>query len=102
MSYYDYKESQEIAVKDYSFYSLIMAAMRQADDNNTEKLKRAWPWIWEELQKRYNAPRGKLPGEEEEITTEEKKYAHVYKGPSSQSVESEGGVSDYKIKEETS
>ena len=40
MSLYDYRESQEIDSKQYGFYSLIMATMRQADDINLDKLKK--------------------------------------------------------------
>lgn len=67
MSLYDYKRSIEIAAKDYPFYSLVMAAMRQADSDNMEKLHTAFPWIYEELQLRYNAPGGLLPNELEEL-----------------------------------
>lgn len=63
MSHYDYECSIKIASKDYPFYALIMAAMRQADDNNTEKLRRAWPEVYEELKARYHAPGGILPHE---------------------------------------
>lgn len=63
MSLYDYKKSQEIDAQQYPFYALIMAAMRQADSNNIEKLKEAWPDVWHELRTRYNAPGGFLPGE---------------------------------------
>ena len=47
-----------------AFYSLIMSAMRCADDQNLEKLKRAFPEQWKELCARYNAPNGRLPGED--------------------------------------
>tara|TARA_Y100000310_G_scaffold336960_1_gene422820 strand:- start:3222 stop:3479 length:258 start_codon:yes stop_codon:yes gene_type:complete len=57
---YAYRESQEIAAKDYGFYALVMAAMRKADDNNLFLLKRSWPGLWDELQARYNAPGGVL------------------------------------------
>ena len=61
MSLYDYDMSLKIAAKDYPFYALIMAAMRQADTNNMEALKRAFPEQFEELWRRYNAPGGELP-----------------------------------------
>jgi hypothetical protein len=61
MSLYDYKVSRQVTTKQYPFYSLVMAAMRRADDINMEKLKRAWPDVHEELTKRYNAPGGELP-----------------------------------------
>lgn len=63
MSLYDYRESQEITKKDYGFYSLIMAAMRQADSINIICLRSTWPEIWNELQERYNTPGGKIKGE---------------------------------------
>ncbi len=63
MSLYDYRESQEIAAKDYQFYALIMAAMRKADTDNFEKLKEIFPEVWEELCKRYNAPGGSINGD---------------------------------------
>ncbi len=63
MSYYDYIQSQEITAKGYYFYALIMAAMRQADSDNIEKLKFVFPEVHAELKERYNAPGGLLPGE---------------------------------------
>lgn len=45
------------------FYALVMAAMRQADSFNAAKLHEAFPEVWDELQARYNAPGGVLPGE---------------------------------------
>ena len=64
MSHYDYKESQDIDSKDYGFYALIMAAMRKADDINTERLKMVYPGVYTELKARYNAPGGKLENEQ--------------------------------------
>ncbi len=63
MSLHEYLASQQIAVEDHPFYALIMAAMRQADTDNCEKLKLAWPHVWEELEGRYHAPGGRLEGE---------------------------------------
>lgn len=63
MSYHEYKTSQEIAKRDYPFYALIMAAMRQADSYNVEQLKAAFPVQWCELSKRYDVPGGILEGE---------------------------------------
>jgi len=60
MSRYEYEKSKTY---DPDFYALIMAAMRQADTFNAEKLRAAWPDVWDELQARYNAPGGYLPGE---------------------------------------
>lgn len=58
MSLTDYRESLHLA--EGSFYGLIMAAMRNADTVNLEKLKAAFPEQWAELQARYNAPGGCL------------------------------------------
>jgi len=63
VSLYDYKISQRIAFEDYPFYGLIMAAMRRADSANLDRLRRAFPQIYEELFARYNAQDGKLPNE---------------------------------------
>lgn len=63
MSHYDYEKSKEISAEDPPFASLIMAAMRKADTENTAKLKGAFPQIFNELQKRYWAPGGLLPEE---------------------------------------
>lgn len=62
MSLYDYKASQ--GLEHIPFYALLMAAMRQADTDNEEKLRRLWPEVWDELYRRYNAPGGLLPGED--------------------------------------
>ena len=56
MSLYEYQESKEI--QNYGFYSLIMAAMRNADDKNLHKLRYEWPEIYEEFKEIYNAPGG--------------------------------------------
>ena len=63
MSLFDYNASKVIALADYPFYALIMAAMRQADTVNSVKLLRAFPQVHAELAIRYNAPGGYLPGE---------------------------------------
>jgi hypothetical protein len=63
MSFYDYKISQQISYEDPPFYALIMAAMRKADTDNQIKLAFAFPEVWDELQQRYNAPGGLMPGE---------------------------------------
>ena len=63
MSLHAYQVSREIEAKGYPFYALIMAAMRQADTENTEKLRAAWPHVWGELYARYHAPDGRLLAE---------------------------------------
>jgi hypothetical protein len=64
MSHYDYMKSREISKKDYPFYALIMAAMRQADTFNLEALKFAFPETFKELRARYSSPGGKLEEDE--------------------------------------
>jgi len=46
-----------------AFYTFLMAAIYEADTDNLEKLKSAFPEIVKELQERYNAPGGLLEGE---------------------------------------
>ena len=60
MSLHDYEQSARIDGYSYSFYALIMAAMRKADTLNQTKLKDAFPAVWDELQARYVAPGGRL------------------------------------------
>ena len=55
--------SEALYFADLPFYSLIMTAMRKADSDNTELLRRAFPEVWRELKARYNAPGGVLPME---------------------------------------
>jgi hypothetical protein len=45
------------------FYALIMAAARQADSENFERLRAAFPETIKEVQARYDAPGGRLPGD---------------------------------------
>lgn len=63
MSFFDYNVSKRISGEDFPFYALIMAAMRQADTLNLEKLQMMWPEVWHELHARYTAPGGYLPKE---------------------------------------
>ena len=67
MSYHEYKMSQHIAGKDHPFYAIIMAAMRQADPDNSVILKHAWPHVWDELNKRYHAVGGILASEDVQL-----------------------------------
>lgn len=63
MSRHDYEVSREIAARDYPFYALIMAAIRQADTRNAAALRRAFPLTYDELEARFHAPGGVLPYE---------------------------------------
>lgn len=64
LSYHDYIKGRELTLDDPPFYALVQAAMRRADSENLEKLKSAFPEVWEELYARYHAPGGRLPGDE--------------------------------------
>jgi len=64
LSLHAYQESLKLSKDDPPFYALIMAAMRKADTQNLARLKGAFPETWHELKERYNAPSGKLSGEE--------------------------------------
>ena len=63
MSHYDYKRAVQLIVADEPYYAFIMAAMMKADDVNLPKLKALWPHIWDEVNARFNASGGRLPGE---------------------------------------
>lgn len=65
MSFHDYQESHRVSTGDTPFYALIMAAMRRADTANLMLLREVWPGTWAELDARYNAPGGVLPGDRE-------------------------------------
>ncbi len=64
MSLYDYKISKDISRDDPPFASFIMAAIRKADMDNLAMLKRAFPEIYQEFEKRYHAPEGCLTAQE--------------------------------------
>jgi len=68
MSLYDYRVGQEIESQGYPFYALIQAAMRQADTDNLQKLREAFPNTHKELLARYNAPGGLMKGDPEWFT----------------------------------
>jgi hypothetical protein len=63
MSLHEYQVSLELEREGRPFYALIMAAMRGADSDNLERLRRQWPEVWAELRARYDAPGGLLEGE---------------------------------------
>ena len=65
MGYQDYKTSITIVSKGYSFYSIIMAAMRRADELNLGRLKRLWPDVYDEWKRRNKTPEGKLTQDDE-------------------------------------
>jgi len=80
ISLYEYEQSQEISAQGYQFYALLGALMRDADTNNTEKLKAAWPEFWQSMQRRHNAPVGVIE-EWDNMTPEEYYHAKVKAQP---------------------
>lgn len=60
MSLYDYHLALRLSTQDHPFYALIMAAMRDGDPENTERLKHAFPEVYFELVSRYIVPFGVL------------------------------------------
>lgn len=77
MPLFDYIESKKVSAMDFGFYALIMAAMRKADTDNLRALKTAFPLVWDELSRRYNAPGGLLPGESDTGTPARKRGPRV-------------------------
>jgi hypothetical protein len=65
LSHYDYQVSIRIELKQYPFYAVLMAAMRQADTENLRRLRLMFPDTWDELKARIHAPAGLLPGDDE-------------------------------------
>jgi hypothetical protein len=63
MSLYDYDQARAALGVCDSFAAFIMAAMLRADTDNLARLTRSFPGIHAELDRRYNAPQGLLPGE---------------------------------------
>ena len=70
MSLYDYRQAVTLWRQDPSFYALIMAAMYRADSDNAQRLAEAFPAVWAEVNARYHAPGGMLPGERDEGGTD--------------------------------
>lgn len=93
MSLADYEESKRLSSGDPSIYALLMAAMRKADTENLDKLKRCWPDTLAELQERYNSPGG--------LTVSERETYEAHCDPSKPAVfivGSIGGLSRYDYK----
>lgn len=63
MSLHEYQQALYLHRSGVQFYALLMAAMWGADTDNTEKLRAAWPDVWDEVYARYHAPGGLLAGE---------------------------------------
>jgi hypothetical protein len=52
---------------DPPFYGVIMLAMRRADTFNGNRLRLAWPAVWDESLARYWAPFALLPSDPEPL-----------------------------------
>lgn len=63
MSLFSYEGSKRAAEACDDFDGLVMAAMRRAGGENLRSLIAAFPNTYAELDQRYNAPLGLLPGE---------------------------------------
>lgn len=63
MSYHEYRLSQLLEKEELPLATLIMVALKKADDESAEKLKKAFPDIWKDLRTREKAKGGKLAGE---------------------------------------
>jgi len=61
LSLHSYLVSKALDAKDLPFYALIASAMRKADTDNLARLRAAFPEVWSDLYRRYNAPGGILP-----------------------------------------
>jgi hypothetical protein len=66
MTLHEYQAGREIVLvaQRWPYYALIQAAMRLGDIHNQTKLRLVFPEVWAELQARYNASDGHLPGDE--------------------------------------
>jgi hypothetical protein len=65
MSYFDYRASQQLSARNAgSWYALLFALIRDADDENLYKLEQMWPDQVAEFRRRYTAPGGYLPNEQ--------------------------------------
>ena len=63
MSLHDYRVSRALEHDGVPFFACVMAAMRRADSTNLAKFQRAFPDVWQELEKRYVSPGGLLSSE---------------------------------------
>lgn len=59
----DYEISKRLSAADLPFQALIAAAIRKADTEHLMALRRIFPELFDDLQKRYSAPGGLLPGD---------------------------------------
>lgn len=49
---------------DDDFYAILSLLMRNADTYNADRLRAAYPLVWDDLKARYNAPGGVLPDDD--------------------------------------
>lgn len=61
-TWFDYRDSRRLDGEvEASYYALLMLVMRRSDTANVAKLKAAFPDVYDQLQRRYDAPGGVLP-----------------------------------------
>lgn len=70
--YLEYQASLTLCLRAYelpgnAFYSLLLAAAREAGSDELERLESSFPEAIGELRARHNAPGGRLPGEKESL-----------------------------------
>lgn len=63
MSLFDYRQSIDLSADDPTFAALVMALIRKADTFNRQLIDQCWPDISAEMEARYHAREGLLPGE---------------------------------------
>jgi hypothetical protein len=63
MNWLSYQTGVRLARADVDFYALVIAAMIRADTTNAARLRSVFPELWDETQRRYDAPGG-LIGDE--------------------------------------
>lgn len=68
ITYYDYGLSKRIAMQDYPFYALLAALIRQADEDNLNRLKMVYPETVETFRQRYRNPGGLSDEELQRVT----------------------------------
>ena len=79
MSLYDYKKSREILVTNPTFKALIMAAMTKTNTSSVFKLRKTFPKIFNEMQKRRQNLIGILDGDRFTLEIDGKKYQKIFK-----------------------
>lgn len=67
MSLYDYRKARDLQGQDTPVAALLMAAMLRGDTDHVNRLRLAFPELYQELTDRYHAPAGLLPVERAQL-----------------------------------